>query len=321
MQQSPLDSPFGHGSTALEVIDGIDLTGKTAIVTGASSGLGVETARALATAGARVLVPVRNRAKGDAVSADLRAATGSELVEVHDMDLSDPSSVRSFAESFVAEGSPLHILINNAGIMACPLSRTPQGWESQFATNHFGHFLLTTLLVPALLRGAPSRVVNLSSIAHRICGMDFDDPHFETRAYDKWQAYGQAKTADVLFSVAFNARYADRGITANAVHPGGIMTGLQKDLTREEMEALGWFGEDGNPVEGFKTPAGGASTATWAATTPLLEGEGGLYLEDCNVAAPAVPELPYHGIHRHAIDPEAAERLWNLSEEMLAQIT
>jgi NAD(P)-dependent dehydrogenase (short-subunit alcohol dehydrogenase family) len=319
MRQTPLDSPFGHSSTALDVMQGIDLGGKTAMVTGASSGLGVETARALASAGASVLMPVRNRAKGEGVAEDIRATTGNSRVHVLDMDLAVPASVRECARGVLGEGGPLHILINNAGIMACPLTRTPEGWESQFATNHFGHFLLTRLLLPALERGAPSRVVNLSSIGHRITAVDFDDPHYQTRAYDKWNAYGQAKTANVLFSVAFQARHGARGVTANAVHPGGIMTGLQKDLTHVEMNALGWFDEDGNVREGFKTPEGGAATATWAATTTLLEGEGGLYLEDCNVAAPASPDLPYRGVHPHAIDPVAADRLWQLSEEMLAQ--
>jgi NAD(P)-dependent dehydrogenase (short-subunit alcohol dehydrogenase family) len=321
MLQSPIDSPFGHSSTAMEVVEGIDLSGKTAMVTGASSGLGIETARALASAGARVMMPVRDRAKGEGVAQDIRASSGSDDVSVMDMDLSEPASVRSCAKSFLADGGPLHILINNAGIMACPLERTPKGWESQFATNHFGHYLLTTLLLPALERGGPSRVVNLSSTGHHIASVDFDDPHYVTRDYDKWNAYGQAKTANVLFSVGFNARYEGRGITANAVHPGGIMTGLQKDLTQEEMNALGWFDEQGNVREGFKTPAGGAATATWAATTPLLESRGGLYLEDCNVAAMADPDLPYHGVQLHAIDPEAAERLWVLSETMLAQVT
>ncbi len=321
MSQAPIDSPFGHPSTAMEVVQGLDLSDNTAVVTGASSGIGVETARALAAAGAEVLTPVRNRAKGEGVADDIRSSTGNDKVVVLDMDLADPTSVRACAESILERGEAVNVLINNAGIMACPLRRTPQGWESQFATNHFGHFLFTSLLVPALLRGAPARVVNLSSIAHRITGVDFDDPHFERREYDKWQAYGQAKTANVLFSVALNARYAAQGVTANAVHPGGIMTGLQKDLSREEMEAMGWFDDDGNPVEGFKTVEGGASTATWAATTPLLQGRGGLYLEDCNVAAPAVPELPYNGVHAHAIDAEAAERLWELSEEMVAQLS
>jgi NAD(P)-dependent dehydrogenase (short-subunit alcohol dehydrogenase family) len=265
-------------------------------------------------------MPVRNRAKGEGVAADIRSSTGNEEVVVLDMDLGAPASVRACAEEILGRDEPIHILINNAGIMACPLRRTPEGWESQFATNHFGHFLFTTLLMPALLKGAPSRVVNLSSTAHRITGVDFDDPHFERRDYDKWQAYGQAKAANVLFSVGLNARYAERGVTANAVHPGGIMTGLQKELSREEMEAMGWFDDDGNVREGFKTPAGGASTAVWAATTPLLEGKGGLYLEDCNVAAAAQPELPYRGIHAHAIDPDAAERLWALSEEMATQV-
>jgi NAD(P)-dependent dehydrogenase (short-subunit alcohol dehydrogenase family) len=317
MPQQTIASPFGHGSTALEVVADVDLTGKTAIVTGAASGIGVETARALAQAGAAVWMPVRNVVKGEAEAAHIRASTGNPHVYVALMDLIDPDSVRAFAQTFLATDAPLQILINNAGIMACPLARSAAGWESQFATNHMGHFLLTCLLVPALRHGAPARAVNLSSTGHKLSQVHFADPHFNSRPYDKWQAYGQAKTANVLFTVALDKRLRDHGVRAFAVHPGGIMTGLQKDLTFDEMNAMGWFDENGNPREGFKTVAGGAATAIWAATSPLLDGRGGEYLEDCNVAKMAAEGERISGVNAHALDAEAAERLWTLSEEML----
>ncbi len=319
MAQQPINSPFGHGSTALEVVKQINLAGKTAIVTGAASGIGVEAARALAKAGANLWLPVRSMAKGEAVAADIRADTGNDNMRVAEMDLIDPASVRAFAKSFLDTGAPLHILINNAGIMACPLARSEAGWESQFATNHMGHFLLTCLLAPALRRGAPARVVNLSSTGHKIAGVDFDDPHFERRAYDKWQAYGQAKTANVLFTVGLDKRLCDAGVRAFAVHPGGIMTGLQKDLTFDEMNAMGWFDENGKPREGFKTVQGGAATATWAATSKLLDGHGGQYLEDCNVAKTAAEGERISGVNADALDPAAAERLWELSERLCGE--
>lgn len=317
MPQQPLSSPFGHGSTALEVVHGIDLTGRTAVVTGAASGLGVETARALAQAGASVWMPVRDLGKGEAVAADIRASTGNHEVRVASLDLIDLRSVRAFAQVFLSTEAPLHILINNAGIMACPLTRSADGWESQFATNHMGHFLLTCLLAPALRAGAPSRVVNLSSTGHKISGVDFDDPHFERRPYEKWRAYGQAKSANVLFSVALDRRLAAHGVRAFAVHPGGIMTGLQKDLTYDEMNAMGWFDDQGKPLAIFKSVHGGAGTAVWAATSALLDGHGGEYLEDCNVAKLSSDGERISGVNAHAIDPDAAEQLWSLSERLL----
>ena len=317
MPQQPINSPFGHGSAALEVVKGVDLHGKTAIVTGAASGIGVETARALAKAGASVWLPVRNAAKGEAVAADIRASTGNNNVKVAALDLIDIGSVRAFAKSFLATQLPLNILINNAGIMACPLARTESGWESQFATNHIGHFLLTCLLAPALRRGAPARVINLSSTGHKLSAVNFADPQFEHRAYDKWQAYGQAKTANVLFTVGLDTRLRDKGVRVFAVHPGGIMTGLQKDLTFDEMNAMGWFDEHGKPRVGFKSVEGGAATATWAATSKLLEGHGGEYLEDCNVAKLAAEGERVSGVNAHALDPDAAQQLWQLSERLL----
>jgi len=312
-------SKFGYRSTALEVVAGANLQGKNVIVTGSSSGIGVETARALAAAGADVTLPARNLAKGEQVAGEIRSFTGNDSLHVAALDLSDFSGVRRFADEFLASGKPLHILINNAAIMACPLARSPEGFESQFATNHLGHFLLTGRLAAALRAGAPSRVVALTSLGHRLSPVHFDDIHFERRDYNKWLAYGQAKTANALFAVELNRRLAPAGVTANAVHPGGIMTGLQQHLTREEMTTLGWFDKDGNPDPRFKTLAQGAATSVWAATALELEGKGGLYLEDCQEAEPAVPEKPFSGWHPHALDTDAAARLWKVSGEMVGE--
>lgn len=317
--QRPIQSPFNSRSTAADVLAGVDLSGKTALVTGASSGLGAETARALAAAGAAVILPVRSPEKVEVLAAEIRASLPGADVRVAAMDLGDYDSVRRFAVGLVAEGRPLHLLINNAGIMATPLRRTPQGHESQLATNHFGHFLLTSLLAPLLRAAAPARVVQLTSTGHRLSPVHFEDLHYEQRTYDKWGAYGQSKTANALFAVELDRRLRPAGVAAFAVHPGGIMTGLQKELSREEMEAMGWFDKDGNPHPLFKTPAQGASTSVWAATSPLLDGKGGLYLEDCNVAPLADASAPsFFGVHAHAIDADAAARLWAASEEALA---
>lgn len=310
---------FGHGTQALETVAGLDLSGRTAIVTGAASGLGVETARALATAGAALVLPVRSLERGQAVADELKAQTGNNEISVAQMDLIDYASVRRFTDDFLSNHDTLNILINNAGIMACPLARSIEGYESQFATNHLGHMLLTCRLAPALKKGAPSRVVALSSIGHRRSPVVFDDINFEARSYDKWDAYGQAKTANALFAVELNRRLAPQGVEAFSVHPGGIMTNLQRDMTHEEMDAMGWFDEDGNPRDGFKTPAGGAATATWAATAPELAGKGGVYCEDCTIAGPFNPDMPFMGVLPYAQDPEAAKRLWQVSEEMLGE--
>jgi NAD(P)-dependent dehydrogenase (short-subunit alcohol dehydrogenase family) len=310
---------FGHATQASEVVEGLDLSGKTAIVTGAASGLGVETARALLKAGATLVLPVRNADRGQKVADELSADTGNTNVTVEQMDLIDYPSVRRFAESFLKTHSRLDILINNAGIMACPLARSVDGYESQFATNHLGHFLLTALLAPALIKAAPARVVALSSIGHRISSVRFDDINFETTEYEKWTAYGQAKSANALFALELNRRLAPKGVKAFSVHPGGIMTNLQRDMSDAEIKSMGWVDDDGKPKEGFKTPAGGAATAVWAATTPDLENRGGEYCEDCHVAEPAREDVPFAGAFPHIQDPEAAKKLWSASEEMLGQ--
>jgi NAD(P)-dependent dehydrogenase (short-subunit alcohol dehydrogenase family) len=320
LAQKPIASPFGERTEAGEVVAGLNLQGKTAIVTGASSGLGVETVRALAGGGAHVVMPVRSRDKGEKVAAELRAATGNSAIEIAEMDLGDHASVSAFADGFVARGRPLHILINNAGVMATPLRRIEGGFEAQFGTNHLGHMLLAGRLAPALLNGAPSRVVALSSIGHRRAPVNFEDPNFERRPYDKWDAYGQAKTANALFAVELDRRLESRGVTAYAVHPGGIMTELQRDLSKEEMRAFGWIDDEGRVNDRFKTPAGGAATAVWCATSPLLAAGGGVYCEDCNIAvAVGADDKGFAGVRPWAIDAAAAKRLWALSEKMLGE--
>jgi NAD(P)-dependent dehydrogenase (short-subunit alcohol dehydrogenase family) len=316
----PITSRFGAYTPAAEVVAGIDLSGLNAIVTGAGSGIGVETARALAMAGADVVLAVRRPDAAAAVAQEINAM-GMGSARAEQIDLSSFASIRAFAARW--GDRPLSILINNAGVMACPLSRTEDGLEMQIGTNHFGHYLLSVLLASALERGATperlSRLVSLSSIGHRRSPVNFDDPQYLTRPYDKWEAYGQAKTANSLFAVGFNARFQDRGITANAVMPGGIMTPLQRHLPKEEMIAFGWIDENGKVNERFKTPEQGASTSVWAAVGPELEGVGGLYLENCGEAAPFDRANPFVGVMDYALDPGAADRLWTLSEEVVGQ--
>lgn len=312
-----ITSPYGAFTDAKDVVADIDLGGRTAIVTGGATGIGIETARALALAGADVMLAVRNLEAGEAAAADINASIGDDRVIVGKLDLSDLASVAAFVSAWGDQ--PLNILVNNAGVMACPLAYTTDGLEMQVGTNHFGHFLLGVGLARALMNGEEdgrtARVVSLSSIGHRRSGVNFEDIHYRERAYDKWEAYGQAKTANALFAVGFHKRFADLGVTANAVMPGGIMTPLQRHLPKEEMVAMGWMDADGNVRDGFKTPSQGASTSVWAAVGPELEGIGGLYLENCGQAPPFDAANPFVGVMPHALDPEAAERLWAVSEE------
>jgi NAD(P)-dependent dehydrogenase (short-subunit alcohol dehydrogenase family) len=315
-EQQPIGTGFGPRTTAAQVLDGVDLTGKLAIVTGGYSGLGLETTKALARAGATVVVPAR---RPDQAEQELSAAdTGTGGVEVDELDLSDLTSVRAFAERFLDSGRTIDLQINNAAIMAVPETRVGPGWEAQFATNHLGHYALTNLLWPALSRGTGARVVALSSVGHKRSGIRFDDPQFST-GYDKWQAYGQAKTANSLFAVQLDKLGAAAGVRAFAVHPGGIMTPLQRHLSEAEMIAAGWIDEDGNPDQRFKTPEQGAATSVWAATSAQLAGMGGVYCEDCDIAARTVPgaaNARIAGVDAHAVDPDAAARLWRLSAEL-----
>lgn len=314
-----ITSPFGAKSTAREVVAGHDLSGKVAIVTGAATGIGVETARALAEAGAEVIIAARKPELGEEIANQINEDVGMKRVSFGMLDLSSLEAIRHFAHRW--GDRRLNLLINNAGVMACPLARTVDGLEMQIGTNHFGHFLLSVLLAPNLVDGAAhsghrSRLVSLSSIGHRRSPVNFEDPNYLTRPYDKWEAYGQAKTANSLFAVGFDKRFKDRGVNANAVMPGGIMTPLQRHLPIEEQRALGWLDDNDQPREGFKTTEQGAATSVWAAVGDELEGIGGLYLEDCNQAVPWSKEAPWVGVMPHALDPEAAERLWALSVEI-----
>jgi NAD(P)-dependent dehydrogenase (short-subunit alcohol dehydrogenase family) len=298
-QQHPIGSGFGARSTAGEVLAGIDLTGKTAVVTGGYSGIGLETTRALANAGASVIVPAR---RPETAVANLDGLKGTEVEE---LDLADLESVRAFAERRLADGRHIDLLINGAGVMACPETRTPGGWELQFATNHLGHYALVNRLLP-LLDGA--RVVSVSSGGHGLSAIRWDDPHF-AEGYDRWLAYGQSKTANVLFAVELDRL----GVKAFALHPGAILTPLQRHIPVEEQREMGWMDAEGNPPEYFKNTEQGAATQTWAATSPQLDALGGVYLEDCEVAEVRT-EGP--GVRPHAIDPDEARRLWAYSAEL-----
>jgi NAD(P)-dependent dehydrogenase (short-subunit alcohol dehydrogenase family) len=309
--QHKIGSGFGAQSTAAEVVDGIDLSGKLAAVTGGYSGVGIETTRALVDAGATVVVPAR---RPDYAREQL---AGIDNVEVDDLQLDDLDSVRAFAERFLDSGRKIDLLINNAGVMASPLFRVGPGWEGQFATNHLGHYVLTNLLWPAIARDGGGRVIELTSAAHRISGIRWDDLQFERDPYDKWQAYGQSKTANSLFAVQLDQLGQDQGVRAFAVHPGGIMTPLQRHLSREEMQASGWIDEDGKVLVQFKTPEQGAATSVWAATSPQLEGEGGVYCADCDVADVVESIQPGGGgVMAHAVDPDQASRLWEVSANL-----
>jgi NAD(P)-dependent dehydrogenase (short-subunit alcohol dehydrogenase family) len=308
--QHKIGSGFGADSTADDVMRGIDLTGRLAIVTGGYSGLGLETTRALTKAGAHVVVPARRAGSAR------EALVGLDGVEVDEMDLGDLDSVRGFAERFLASGRTVDYVINSAGIMACPETRVGPGWEAQFATNHLGHFALVNRLWPAIEPGG-ARVVSVSSRGHHFSGIRWDDVQWQ-RGYDKWQAYGQAKTANALFAVHLDRLGRDAGVRAFSLHPGGIMTPLQRHLPKEEMVERGWIDEDGNVLnpEGFKSPEQGAATQVWAATSPQLDGMGGVYLEDCDIAEPAVDGDERSGVKDWATDPAQAARLWELSAEL-----
>lgn len=313
--QQRIDSGFGATTTAQEVLAGIDLTGKLAVVTGGYSGLGLETTKALAGAGAHVVVPARRPEVAK------EALDGIDGVETDELDLADLDSVAAFAERFLASGRDIHLMIDSAAVMACPETRVGPGWEAQFATNHLGHFALVNRLWPAIARGR-GRVVSVSSRGHHFSPVRWDDVQFAT-GYDKWLAYGQAKTANALFARQLDTLAQDAGVRAFSLHPGAIMTPLQRHLPNEEQAKLGWTDESGNPLNpvGFKTPEAGAATQVWAATSPQLAGLGGLYLEDCEVAEiqpePGTRESPARtGVRPYAVDPEQAARLWTLSADL-----
>ncbi|QLJ03159.1 SDR family NAD(P)-dependent oxidoreductase [Streptomyces sp. NEAU-sy36] len=308
-EQRPTGSPFSALSTAEDVMAGLDLAGTTAVVTGGYSGLGLETTRSLAAAGARVVVPAR---RPDLARSALADVAGAEVVA---MDLADPGSVRAAAERISDLLDRLDVLMAIAGVMATPERRVGPGWEGQLAVNHLGHFLLVCELHPLLAAADGARVVVNSSAGHTLTGIRWHDPHFRT-GYDKWLAYGQAKTANSLFAVHLDALGRADGVRAFALHPGKIITGLQREMTLREQMDRGWVDADGKVIgAGFKTPSQGAATGLWAATSSLLDGRGGLYLEDCDIAVVSAADRPMDdgGVRAYAVEPDAAARLWDLS--------
>ena len=317
--QKNLNSGFGAKSEPSEILDGINLSGKTAIVSGGYSGIGIETTRALSEAGANVIIPARR-------PEEAMVALDGIIPKDHifEMDLSDLESIKRFTD-LVKNNLSLNILINNAGIMACPESKTSNGWDLQFAVNHIGHFVLTHELIDSMDQLSGARIINLSSTAHKFSGICWDDIHF-SNSYDKWVSYGQSKTATSLFSIELDRRLKDKNIRSFAVHPGGIFTPLQRHLQQEEMVAMGWINADGSLSDlakaGFKSPTQGASTSLWAATSSQLDNKGGLYCENCDVAnlAGGSPEERYFGVRDWAVDPSEAEKLWHCTEKMLANI-
>lgn len=306
--------------TTNEVLQGVDLTGATAVVTGASSGLGTETARALASAGARVVLVVRDPSRGRQVLDELTSQVGQDRFEMVRCDLASLDSVRACATQVVARHPSLQLLINNAGVMACPLEQTADGFERQLGTNHLGHFAFSALLRPALVAGAPSRVVNLSSRGHQRSGMLWEDPHYRERPYDKWEAYGQSKSANVLFTVELDRRLAPEGVRSFAVHPGVIMTNLSRHLTRDDLTTLASnlrSASTSTPDLALKAVEAGAATSVWAAVAPELSGLGGLYLEDCRVSME--PSTSGPGVAPWAVDPGEAARLWEWSQDQVGE--
>ncbi|MDR3712199.1 MAG: SDR family NAD(P)-dependent oxidoreductase [Puia sp.] len=313
--QKPIGSGFSATSTAAEVIKGIDLTGKIAIITGGNTGIGLETTRTLAAAGATVLVPARDTEKAK------KNFQGTANVEIAPMDLMNPDSIDAFAEKFLASGSPLHILINNAGIMWVPLRRNSRGIESQLATNYLAQFRLTARLWGALQKANGARVVNVSSSGHQFAPFHFDDPNFVNREYETLQAYGQSKTAVNLFSLELDNRAKSYHVRASSLHPGNIGgTELARDASLELFQKMGFFDADGNLLPevaaSLKTIPQGAATSVWCATSPLLDNIGGVYCEDADVAVLSSDASMSGGVKSYSLDESNAKRLWKSSEEM-----
>ena len=312
-------SKFDRETTTTEVLTGIDLSGKTAFVTGGSSGLGAETARALAAQGAKVTITARKIEKGQPVADQINEALGEKRVDVVALELGSLKSVRDCATGYLASHDTLDILINNAGVMACPEAKTEDGFELQFGSNHLGHFVLTGMLVPALIKaGEGSRIVSLSSAAHHMSPVDFDDVQFENRSYHKWVSYGQSKTANALFAVGIDKRLKDKGVRAFCVHPGIIQTELMRHMDDDDRKMIE-SATDPETGQLYKTVPAGAATSCFAATAPELDGMGGLYLEDCGIAKSNNGPDRRSGVRDYALDADGAERLWEISEKMVGQ--
>ena len=316
-QQTPIDTDLGRKSEAAEVMKGTDLSGKTAVVTGGYSGIGIETVRALTNAGATVLVPSRDV---DRAKKTLEGVIPVEQIGF--IDLSDLSTVARYGKDLSSAYPVIDLAIFNAGVMACPLDRTQQGLEWQLGVNHVGHFALLQQIINPLRAADGARLITLSSIAHRMGAVDFSDMNYDQRPYDKWQAYGQAKSAQSLMAVELDRREKDNGIRSFAVHPGGIFTPLQRHLGNAEMAEFGWTDADGNPsavaAKLFKSPSQGCATSLWAATAESLNDMGGVYCEDCNISR-VVPDdsNDFTGVRQWAVASEIAERLWGETEKML----
>lgn len=313
---------FGATTTADEVLEGKDLTGKTAFITGGYSGLGQETARAMAAKGAHVIIAGRDIEKANTAAEEIRDGVEGAHVETIVCDLGSLASVRACGEEARGRFDTIDLLINNAGVMACPQGETADGFEMQFGTNHLGHFVLTRELMPlvekAAASGSDARIINLSSRGHHMDQVHFDDPNFENRDYHKWLSYGQSKTANIQFAVGLQNRFGHKGITAIALHPGGIQTNLGRHMTDEDRE---WMRgrmqaqSDEEMLKAFKTIPQGAATTCFAATEPALQGHGGVYCEDCHVAE-VDDENASGGVRSYAVDPANADKLWALSEEL-----
>ncbi|SHO66723.1 NAD(P)-dependent dehydrogenase, short-chain alcohol dehydrogenase family [Pseudoxanthobacter soli DSM 19599] len=315
---------FGATSTTDEVLAGVDLRGKRILVTGTSAGLGVETARVLVAHGANVVGAARDLAKAERATAGVREAarTNDTTFDLVELDLASLASVRACADRLVEDARPFDIVIANAGVMAPPFGRTADGFETQFGTNHLGHFVLVNRI--AGLLGEGGRLVNLSSAGHRFADVDLDDPNFERTAYDPWVAYGRSKTANALFAVAFDLRHRARGVRATAVHPGGIRTELSRYMTAADEEALigsinAAHAAAGLPPFVFKTIPQGAATSVWAAAVADADAIGGRYCEDCHVAEVQDGEGIRGGVRPYAIDADRAEALWRKSEELVGE--
>ena len=324
-----MTNKFGTTSTTDEVLSGISLKGKRVLVTGVSAGLGVETARAVAAHGAHVIGAARDLKKAESATAQVRkdAAAGGGAFELIGLDLASLASVRECADALLAEGEPLDAIIANAGVMATPFGHTADGFETQFGTNHLGHFVLVNRLAPLLRRGG--RLVNVSSAGHRFSNVNLDDPNFERTTYEPWAGYGRSKTANILFAVEFDRRYRGRGVRATAVHPGGIKTELARHIDESDIVARidginKQLAAEGKPPFEWKTVPQGAATSVWAAFVAPADEVGGRYCENCHVSQlvpedAAITPMVSEGVRGYALDPRTAEALWSKSEEMVGE--